>query len=230
MKIQHALILAAGRGQRMMPLTLAVPKPMAPYEGTTLIANGIDKIKGHIKYIHITVGYKGAMLASHVIEHGVSTVINTEGKSNSWWIHNTLLRTLNEPMFVLTCDNVVDLDFDRLAEDYFELGSPACMVVPVKPVEGLEGDFIFQTDQVITKISRTEPSGIYCSGIQVLNPFRVSTLAIQRESGSFYDIWSQLIRQKQLYSSRVYPSKWIAIDTVDQLNSAQAITGNSARI
>jgi NDP-sugar pyrophosphorylase family protein len=225
MQIRHALILAAGRGQRMAPLTLSIPKPMAPYQGTTLIANGIDQVRRHIKNIHITVGYKGAMLASHVIEHDVSTVINTEGKSNSWWIHNSLLSILNEPIFVLTCDNIIELDFDLLTEDYFKLGSPACMVVPVKPVEGLEGDFIFRADHLVTKISRTDPSDIYCSGIQVLNPFVVTNLTVQRENDNFYDIWNQLIKRKQLYCSRVYPSKWMAIDTVPQLNSVQNVEG-----
>ena len=222
MEIRNALILAAGRGQRMAPLTHEIPKPMAPYQGRTLIADGIDKIRKHIKDIHITVGYKGAMLASHVIEHDVSSVINTEGKSNSWWIHNSLLRNLNEPIFVLTCDNIIELDFELLAEDYFKLGSPACMVVPVKPVEGLEGDFIFRTDHLVTKISRTEPSDIYCSGIQVLNPSVVCGLTTQRDDDNFYGIWNQLIQQKQLFCSNVYPSKWIAIDTVVQLNVAQS--------
>ena len=202
----------------MMPLTSVIPKPMVPFNGTTLIANGINRIREHIKHIHITVGYKGAMLASHVIEHDVSTVINTEGKSNSWWIHNTLLSHLDEPIVVLTCDNVIELDFDMLAKDYFELGSPACMVVSVIPVEGLEGDFIFHDNHVVTKISRTELSDVYCSGIQVLNPCAVSRLTTQRDNDNFYNIWDQLIAQKQLFSSRIYPTKWIAIDTVSQLS------------
>src|SRR6202035_5224477 len=111
-----------GRGQRMMPLTDVIPKPMAPYDGSTLIAKGIARLGWSIEHVHITVGYKKAMLAQHVIEHGASSVFNTEGKSNCWWIYNTLLRYLDEPLCVLTCDNVVDLDFDLLARDYFSLG------------------------------------------------------------------------------------------------------------
>jgi len=64
------------------------------------------------------------MLAQHVIEHGASTVFNTEGKSNCWWVYNTLLKSMDEPMFVLTCDNVVDLDFAVLEENYLSLNSP----------------------------------------------------------------------------------------------------------
>src|SRR5580658_9794919 len=103
-KIEHALIMAAGRGIRMMPLTSHIPKPMVFFEGATLIENGIQKLKKHIPHIHITVGYKGAALAEHVIKLGVDSVFNTEGKGNAWWLYNTFVKYLNLPIFVLTCD------------------------------------------------------------------------------------------------------------------------------
>ena len=131
--IRHAIIMAAGRGVRMAPLTDAIPKPMAPYNGTTLIARGIERLAAKIEHIHVTVGYKKAMLAQHVIEHGASSVFNTEGQSNCWWVYNTLLKSLDEPMLVLTCDNVVDLDIELLEENYRALDAPACMLVPVRP-------------------------------------------------------------------------------------------------
>ena len=213
--IQHALIMAAGRGMRMMPLTSVVPKAMVPYNGTTLIASGIDKIRLEVKNIYITVGYKGSLLASHVIEHNVSGIFNTEGRDNSWWIFNTLLRYLDEPVIVLTCDNVTELDVKTLAEEYYSFNSPACMVVPVSPVEGLEGDFIFHEDNRVTKLSRTEPAASYCSGIQILNPARINSLIT--EADNFYQVWSQLIKVGQLYCSHTYPSKWFAVDTLEQL-------------
>lgn len=214
-RIRHAIIMAAGRGARMSPLTDAIPKPMAPYLGTTLIANGIEKIRDRIPHIHVTVGYKKAMLAQHVIEHGACSVFNTDGHSNSWWIYNTLLSGLNEPIYVLTCDNIVDLDFDLLEENYNVLDDPACMLVPVRPVAGLEGDFIFHEKHIVKELSRNKPSDIYCSGIQILNPAKVNELTV--EGGDFYSVWNQLIEQKQLKSSSVYPKKWFTVDTIDQL-------------
>lgn len=207
--------MAAGRGLRMAPLTDAIPKPMAPFNGSTLIANGIDLLLRRLKRIHITVGYKGAMLAQHVIEHGASSIFNTEGKGNSWWIYNTPLCHLDEPIYVLTCDNVVYLDFDRLEADYEKLDRPACMLVPVGPVEGLEGDFIFHEEGRVTRLTREETSDIYCSGIQILNPRRINELT--SEADNFALVWEQLMEKGQLMISSVYPDKWYAVDTIEQL-------------
>ena len=216
-RINHALIMAAGRGMRMAPLTDAIPKPMAPYNGTTLIARGIDRLRARLEHIYVSVGYKKAMLAQHVIEHGASAVFNTEGRGNCWWIYNTLLKCLDEPIFVLTCDNVVDLDFELLEENYRSLDSPACMLVPVRPVPGLEGDYVFHEGHLVTEISRLRPTEIYCSGIQILNPCRLNQ--VTREGESFYDVWQQLVVQKQLMVSSVYPKSWFAVDTLEQLMS-----------
>jgi NDP-sugar pyrophosphorylase family protein len=216
-KIEHAVIMAAGRGRRMMPITSGIPKAMAPYNGSTLICNGINQLRRHITHIHITVGYKGAMLAQHVIQNDVSSVLNTEGKGNCWWIYNTLLKALNEPVYVLTCDNVMELDFDLIETEYFGLGEPACMLVPVKPVLGLEGDYIFHRNNIVTELSRAKESDIYCSGVQVINPTKVNRLTI--ECDDFYSLWAQLIAQQQVIASRIYPKRWFSVDTVRQLTA-----------
>lgn len=220
-KISNAIIMAAGRGSRMGPLTDVVPKPMAPFNGSTLIAEGIKNILKHVPKVHITVGYKKAMLAQHVIEVGASSVFNTEGQTNAWWIYNTLLKNLDEPLFVLTCDNIIELDFELLEKSYFQLNEPPCMVVPVIPVKGLEGDYIFRQGSVVTELNRQKVSDIYCSGVQVLNPYKINrcTQGIPgiQDQGDFYSVWQQLIAQKKLHVSDVYPKTWISIDTFEQL-------------
>ena len=204
-----------------MPLTEVIPKPMIPFMGSTLIADGISKIKPHIDNIHITVGYKGAVLAQHVTEQGVTSVFNTSGKGNAWWLYNTLMMYLDEPLFVLTCDNVVELEFDRLAEEYYDFDRPACMVVPVRPVAGLNGDYIFQEQNVVTKFHRQQQSDRYCSGIQILNPHRVNELT--NETEDFYSVWDQLIQQKQVYCSEIYPKQWFTVNTLEELDQLKSV-------
>ena len=214
-KIKHCLILAAGRGRRMMPLTESVPKPMAPHNGSTLIANQINKLSRLIQNIHVTVGYKGPVLAEHVIASDVTSVINTTGQSNSWWIHNSLLSLIDEPVYVMTCDNITELDFEMLEEDYHHQNSPPCMLIGVEPIPGLEGDYISHDNNKVYKLDRIEQTSLYCSGIQIINPSQVNK--ITDDIGDFYDIWEQLIVQNKLFVSSVLPEKWYSVDTIEHL-------------
>jgi len=219
----HAVILAAGRGTRMGPLTEVIPKPMAPYGGSTLILNGIKRILPCIKQVHVTVGYKAGMLAEHVIEEGIASVISTEGKGNAWWLFNTLLALIDEPVVVLTCDNLTELEFDRLFADYTSMGSPACMVVPVHPVAGLDGDYIFHRDQVVSELSREKVAETYCSGIQVIHPKKLNSLIEPDED--FGTVWTRLIEESSLMVSRVRPVKWFTVDTINSLSEANKLKG-----
>jgi NDP-sugar pyrophosphorylase family protein len=224
-EFRHAIIMAAGRGTRMGSLTDLIPKPMAPLGDSTLILNGIHRVRRSISFLHITVGYKARMLAEHIIEEGISSIFYTEGKGNAWWIFNTLLAGLDEPIIVLTCDNLVSLNLDKLYADYYAAGSPACMVVPVAPVQGLEGDYIFHDNQVVTALDRNRPSVMYCSGIQVIHPRKIRQAMPPVDD--FNAVWEQLILRRQLYCSRVVPDQWYTVDTVNALLHAESICKGS---
>jgi hypothetical protein len=89
------------------------------------------------------------------------------------------------------------------------------MIVPVRPVPGLEGDYVFHDGPIVTELTRLRASEIYCSGIQILNPGQVSALTVA--SDNFYSVWSQLIDQGRLLISSIYPDQWTAVDTLAQL-------------
>ena len=46
--------------------------------------------------------------------------------------------------------------------------------IPTKPIKGLAGDFIFKKKNIVKKLSRTQKSDIYCTGIQILNPKKIN--------------------------------------------------------
>ena len=54
-------------------------------------------------------------------------------------------------MFVLTCDNITNIDFNLIEKDYIKKGKPECFLVPVKPLKKLEGDFIHRKKNIVTK-------------------------------------------------------------------------------
>jgi NDP-sugar pyrophosphorylase family protein len=215
-QIRHALIMAAGRGNRMRPLTDIIPKAMLPFKDGTLIGHGLGMLSQSVEHVHVTVGYKSAMLSEYLMSvGGVSSVFNTEGHNNSWWVYNTLMRNIDEPVLVLTCDNITELDLSFINSEYSRVGEPTCMLVPVAPVVGIDGDYLTCKDDLVTNLQRQSPTDLYCSGIQVLNPFQA--FAQSQGEDSFYTLWDQLIAQNQLRVSRIYPHKWFSVDTLEQL-------------
>ena len=57
------LILAAGRGKRLSPITDTRPKPMIPIGGKPILQYIIENLKeNHVNEITIVVGYKGEMI------------------------------------------------------------------------------------------------------------------------------------------------------------------------
>ena len=215
--INHAIILAAGRGIRLMPKTKRIPKAMVKIKNQTLILKGIKKIQRYIKNIHITVGYKGSLLAKHVIENKVNSVINTDKMSNAWWIFNFPFKHINEPVFVLTCDNITNIDFNLIEKDYVKKGKPECFLVPVKPLKKLEGDFIHRKKNTVTKLSRNIKSDIYCSGIQIINPYKINKIV--KNTTDFNQVWKKLIKKKKLKVSDILPKNWFTIDNPNQLKT-----------
>ena len=212
-KIDHAFIMAAGRGIRLMPLTKKIPKGLVKYKQSSLIANGIKKLRKYINYIHISVGYKGPILAKHLIEKNVSSIINTNNKGNAWWIFNSIFKKLDDPIYVLTCDNVTEINFKEIEKDYNKKGQPLCMIIPTKPIKGLDGDYIFRKKNIIQKLSRKNKTDIYCTGIQVLNPNKIYKKI--KKTDDFNILWKRLIKINQLYVSDTMPKKWFTVDNLD---------------
>ncbi len=213
----HVIIMAAGKGKRMRPLTNKIPKAMAPVKGSTLIESRIKQISRYIKNIHITVGYKGPILASYAINLNVSSVFNTNNKGNSWWLYNTLLSKINEPILVLTCDNIFTVSYKRIFQEYYDLNKPACMIVPVKPIKNMGGDYIHHSNNLITDISRKNKSDLYCSGIQIINPYKINE--ITNIENNFMKVWHQLIKLKQIKRTKYILKKWYAVDNLLQLKT-----------
>ena len=213
--------MAAGRSVRMWPLTEYVPKAMALADNKTLLEINVLKYKPLGFKIHITVGYKGDILSPHALSLGVDSLVNTNGKGNSWWIYNSILSKLDEPIMLLSCDGLMDIDLKEVEKNYKKFGEPACMIVPVHTKEGFEGDYIHKKDGLIVKLSRKEKTDIYGSGCQILNPKKI--IELTKPADDFLEVWSELIEKKQLYCSFSEAKNWYSFDSVEQLKSYRCI-------
>ncbi len=59
MKISQAVILAAGKGTRIYPLTLTKPKPLLKVCGKTILEHDLEQVKGLVKEVILVIGYRG---------------------------------------------------------------------------------------------------------------------------------------------------------------------------
>ena len=86
------------------------------------------------------------------------------------------------------------------------------MIVPTKPIDGLDGDFIFRDNNIVNRLSRKKRSDIYCTGIQVLDLKNINRTI--KKTNDFNILWKKLIEVKQLYVSNILPEKWFTVDDV----------------
>ena len=109
--INTAIILAAGKGRRMLPLTKKIPKALIKIKNKTLIERKISSLKKiNIKKIHVTVGHKSFLLSKYLSKKNINSIINTEGHDNAWWIKNSILGSINEHVLLTTCDSIINLN------------------------------------------------------------------------------------------------------------------------
>lgn len=216
--LNNALIMAAGKGHRLLPHTSSIPKALIEVNGTKLIDFSFKQIHGKIKNIYLTVGYKAEHIKNAFNPYIYSeSFIDTLGKGNSWWIFNSKLKYINEPVLVLPCDIITHIDIDFLLDNYKNLTSPSCLLIPTVPNPLIAGDFIFGKNGDVDFISRNLNSQIYCSGIQIINPFKINLNCSPCEN--FHDIWDQLIKKNELKYSPLYPYQWYSINNNEQLSS-----------
>ena len=89
--------------------------------------------------------------------------------------------------------NITNVNFNLIEKDYEKKGKPECFLIPVKPIEKLKGD-LYIGKNIVTNLSRNIKSDIYCSGIQIVNPYRINKIVKNTED--FNHLWKILIKKK----------------------------------
>ena len=212
--MKYGLIMAAGKGERMRPLTDYIPKALVEYKGKPLIYYVIDEMKKYVENIYITVGHKKNLLIQNLLKRefiDVAGFIDTTAMGNCWWIYDSIMRFVNESVLVSACDIIWRDTLDIFDNRY------ACTVISSEIKVGVDGDFITEYDGIISSLSRTKPNSKYCSGIQILNPHLINWITTNPVN-NFYTLWEQLIERKQLYCSCQILKDWKGFDTMEQLN------------
>ena len=141
-----AMILAAGRGQRMMPLTQAMPKPMLKVQNKPLIEHHVNNLKAAgITDIVINLAWQGDKIKAYFkdgSQFGVNIFYSQEvegGLETAGGIIQAL-PLLGESFIVINGDVFTDYDVSSLMQLHLQPGE-AHLVLIENPPHNLDGDF-----------------------------------------------------------------------------------------
>ena len=211
MKINTALILCAGFGKRLNPITLKKPKPLIEINNVTMLEKSINLIKelGINKIIlntfylkdHISnfIKSKNFDINIHIVDDGKS-ILDTGGG-----ILNMINQSTDDDFIVFNPDTIWSNDYKneilKMEEIYFLKKIENILLLVNKNLsfdKNFSGDFNL-TNNIITKNDKADFIYIGCQIInkKILNNQNVNKFSI-------LNIWNKLIDKKKLFG---YESK-----------------------
>ena len=204
MNIKHGMILAAGLGKRMQPLTLKTPKPLLEINNISLLERAINLLVGHgVKEIIINVHYLPEQISSFInkkkfevkitISYEKDLLLDTGG--------GVLKGTQNfgdKPFFVINPDTIWSKHYleelKTLEDIYFKGNKPVLLLVNKKLSidPSFKGDFNLNNG----KISKDDVNQFIFTGLQIIN--RNVLIGEKLEVFSMNKVWNKLIKDKNL--------------------------------
>ena len=206
MKINTALILCAGFGKRLNPITLTKPKPLLEIKEVTMLEKSINLIKEMgIKKIFINTFYlkdhfssfvknKNFNLDIHIVEDGES-ILDTGGG-----ILNMTSKSDEDDFMVFNPDTIWSNRYRdeiiKMEEIYFSKKLDNILLLVNKNLsfdQSLAGDFNLSNNL----ISKKDNLDFIYIGCQILNKKILANQTISKFS--ILNIWNKLIDEKKLY-------------------------------
>ena len=203
--IKHGMILAAGIGKRMQPLTLKTPKPLLEVNKISLLERAMNLLIDYgVEEISINVHHLSDQIEKFIKEKNFKAQINISKEietllDTGGGIFKGTKHFDDNPFFVINPDTLwskryID-EIKKLEENYFKNNSPVLMLVNKKLSidKSFKGDF----NLINNKISRDKKNEYIFTGLQIT---KRSYLASEKsEVFSMNKIWDDLINNKGLY-------------------------------
>lgn len=170
-----AMILAAGRGERMRPLTDTLPKPMIAVAGKALIQHHIENLRAAgVREFVINLGWRGEKIREALTD-GRTLDVSIRYSEEGWpalesggGIFHALPLLGAAPFIVVNGDVFVDYPWPRLLERARALPARdlAHLVLVPNPAHNPAGDFALKDG----RISNAESPRLTFSGLSIHRP------------------------------------------------------------
>lgn len=221
-----AFILAAGRGERMRPLTDTLPKPLVKVRGKALIDYHLEKIqRAGVHNVIINTAHLGHLVEQHVgngERFGVSVHYSREPQplETGGALHFARDKIAGENLLLVNGDVWSEFDYQQviaraMVSECMQRGGAYLMLVPNPPFKRA-GDFCV-VDKTIMNVSDALPSFTF-SGISVLAPELLQRYPHCRLSFPLKEVFDWAISHRAL-AGEVCTAQWSDVGTLDRLEA-----------
>jgi MurNAc alpha-1-phosphate uridylyltransferase len=227
------MVLAAGQGERMRPLTLHMPKPLVPLAGRPLLDHVLDRLAASgVKTAIVNVHYLPEQLEAHLAarqgkqpeilvsdERGV--LLDTGGGAKK-----ALALLGHGPFFIHNADSVWSEGATPALARMLRLWDPAAMdclllLAPVTTSIGYhaKGDFSMSPDGRLTRRKNRVPVPFAFAGVSLCD----ERLFNDAPEGAFSLnlLWDRALATGRLYGMRL-DGRWMHVGTPEALALAEA--------
>ena len=216
----RAMLLAAGRGQRLRPRTDTIPKALIEVHGQSLIERHLFNLsRAGCDDVVVNLGWLGSMVSSRLgngSRYGLHIVYSEEGwpaLDTGGGIRRALPLLGCDPFLVINADIWTDYPFSSLIKQSGTLAIDDMihMVMVPNPPHNSRGDFGLQSGRVVM----SNPLHTF-SGLSILRP----ALFCKSPDGPFpiAPLWRRAIRTG-LARGELYEGAWCDVGTEERLQS-----------
>lgn len=206
MKINTALILCAGYGKRLNPITLKIPKPLIKINEITLLENSINFLeKLEIENIKINTYYLHNQIQDFILNYKSNSKIEILNDGNEildtgGGILNLINRSDENDFIVLNPDTVWGDNYLKttinMMDYYFQKKVKNLLMIVNKENsfdERMRGDFSLSNE----KLLKNKENNFIYTGLQIINKSLFKNEKVM--SFSVTKIWDEAIKNKMLY-------------------------------
>ena len=225
----RAMILAAGLGKRMHPLTANKPKPLLKVGDKTLIEYQIERlVQGGITGVVINHFYLGTMIEDAL---GVGSQFDIESLyskepirlETAGGIIKSLPKLKDDSFIVVNADIWTDFDFSRL-QPLDGKDRIAHLVLVENAEHNPHGDFYIDESRKVHEDHEARDKRLTFSGISVMHKMLFDGVPIQPRSTIPL---LQEAMANDLVSGEVHDGLWIDVGTPERLHEVNAIVAKS---
>ncbi|MFN8946447.1 MAG: nucleotidyltransferase family protein [Alphaproteobacteria bacterium] len=229
----HAMIMAAGLGTRMRPLTNDRPKPLITVDGRTLLDHAIDRLKSvGVNTFVVNVHYKGEMVIDHLKGRSDATFIIQDERDRILDTGGALKRALphfgREPFFTHNSDSIWleswGSNLERMIQQWDERRMDCLMLLAATHSSlGYDGagDFTMDAEGRLARRQAPRLAPFAWPGVQIIDPQLVARSPAD-DVFSTNRLWDIAIEEGRLYGIRL-DGKWMHIGTPEARVEAEAL-------